>query len=274
MYESFLEKKYLLFSQKEIEVLGSVIFILSLLFSLSYLKFSQTSQSIIGVFLSFFLFFSLLYFGKMLFMKSIAYRYGFSFQVQLLGIKRFWFSPWSTVSRASGGKFTEVPNILVAILLYILTIGIFIFPSLWKIQSKKIPHLFLATQLKGEQEMNFMFPKEVTDLRLGKVFFGGFLFYFIFGLLLKVFSNLFSFSFYNWITFALYWIAFFSIIPLFGSMGYELFKRQTYYWYAALVLLISGMLSLLLFSSLTYVLVMTFIAFVVVGTVLLWRHLM
>lgn len=272
MYERYLEKKYLFFSTRDIEVVGTVVVVLSMLFSFSYLRFSGTG-TLVGTFISFFLFFSLLFFGKFLFMKAIAYRHGFSLHLELSGLKQLGLNPWDSVERKTGGKAKQLPSPLISLLVYLFTLGMVIVPSMWKLSVEKIPHMFLGTRIGGENKMKIQYARDVTNVRIGRALFGGFLFYVFFGLFLQVLSSTFDYSFYNWMTFALYWVAFFSILPIFGTEGYDLFKRQTYYWFAALVLLTSGLTSLLVFSSFTSILTMTLLSSIIVITVLLWRHM-
>ena len=55
--------------------------------------------------------------------------------------------------------------------------------------------------------------------------------------------------FYPWFVFALYWIAFFTLIPIPSSEGFELWRKNIFGWFMVLSMLTVGMISLLVFDN-------------------------
>lgn len=272
---------YLRFKVEELKDLLLITLVLSLLFSLTFVRFTFDDISFFNVFLSFFFFLTLLFVSRLLFMKYVAYRNGFEIIFRMTYFDRFFLRNYDKISYMTNEtqkfvgfqdikKFRGFPMPVIGIMLYILTLGIIIFPSYWIYDKKKIPHRFIGN--KGFYESHTFF--NVTEYRYAKVLFAGFLFYFIFGLLLKAFYSVIGMSFYNGFIFALYWIAFVTIIPILGTEGYELFTRHWFMWINILTILILGMLALLVFESIEYVLVVTIISFIMVFMVILWRQLM
>ncbi len=272
---------YLKFKAEEFKDLLFIVIVLALLFSLTYLRFSLDEVSFVYAYFMFFLFLLVLFVTRLLFMKFVAYKNGFELNLVMTHFDRYYFNNYDTLSYTteSAQKFVGVKRVLdfkgfampiVSLILYILTLGFIIFPSVWRYKIKKIPHKFLGVKQFYEDQIYF----DITNYRYAKVLFAGFLYYFIFGFFLKAAANLFDFNFYNWFTYALFWIAFFTMVPILGTEGWELFDRGTFQWINALTILVLGMLALLVFNSLTYILIITVIAFVLVFMVILWKRLM
>lgn len=272
---------YVKFKTQELKDLLSITLVLALLFSLTFARFSFEQISFFRIFISFFSFLVILFVLRLLFMKYIAYRNGFEISLKLTYFDRYYLRNYDKLSYTtdSAQKFIGVKNVkkmkgipmpIIGIILYILTLGLFIFPSFWIYDKKKIPHKYLGVKAFYESHAFF----NITEYRYAKVLFAGFLFYFIFGLFLKAFYSVLGVSFYNGFIFVLYWIAFFTIIPILGTEGYELFTRHWFMWINILTILILGMVALLVFESIEYILIVTAVSFIMVFMVILWRQLM
>ncbi|MDA3855831.1 MAG: hypothetical protein PF569_06215 [Candidatus Woesearchaeota archaeon] len=272
---------YVRFKIEELRDLLIINLVLALLFSLTFARFSFEQISFFRVFVSFFSFLIILFMLRLLFMKYIAYRNGFELSLKLTYFDRYHLRNYDKLSYTTDSaqkfvglkeikKIKGIPMPVMGIILYILTLGLLIFPSYWIYDKKKIQHRHLGVKKFYESQAFF----NITDYRYAKVLFAGFLFYFIFGLFLKAFYSLIGASFYNGFIFALYWIAFFTIIPILGTEGYELFTRHWFMWINVLTILILGMVALLVFESIEYILIVTAVSFVMVFIVIVYKELM
>ena len=75
----------------------------------------------------------------------------------------------------------------------------------------------------------------------------GYIFYFIFAILLKLILPLEGVTL--WFYFALFWIAFTTLIPLIGTEGFEIYIRSRFAYISAITVLVLGMFSLFIFTS-------------------------
>lgn len=208
-------------------------------------------------------------------MKFVAMRNAFEIDMRLTYFDRFWHYTWSKTSYYVDKKgFKGIPVWVLSIFIYFLTLGFLIFPAIWNYTIKKIPHLFLGSRQRYENEMGHMSNMEISNFRYSKALFAGFVFYFVFGTFMKLFLQTINQDFYNWFTFILYWFAFWTIIPIFGSEGYELFWRNRLGWIAAITILILGMLSLLIFDSMLYVIFVSLFAIVLVLFVMFKKYVL
>ena len=156
----------------------------------------------------------------------------------------------------------------VSLVVYILTLGVVIFPSLWNYNTKIIPHRNVGMRQRYEGGSR----EGITNYRYGKTMFAGVLFYVIFALFMKVFSSVFGEYFY-WFLFVIFWVGFVNLAPLLGTIGYDFFIRSKFGWMSSLVILVIGLVCLAMFESLMFVIGMGIAAFVVVMLVLIWRDL-
>lgn len=265
-----------------------IIIAFSFMFSIAFLRFEDNYNfTFFGIFFIFFLFFMIMFTLRLLFMKYVAMRQGFKLIIQQSFFDRYWIHSYDKISYRSKSlktnsnnfsdfeknnlKFKEfkgIPASLISILIYILTLGFIIYPSMWSYRTEKIPHLHIGTQSYNEVDMIYNFNMGISDYRISKVYIIGFLYYFVFGFILKLLFK--DFGLYGWFVFALYWIALFTIIPIPGSEGFELFRRNNLAWILILSVLIAGMISLLVFQSIWYtILIMTF-TFLVVLFIRIW----
>ena len=258
---------------------------LGVLFSITCTRFSSGNLSLLSTFVVFFLFLFVLLSLRLLFMKAIAYRNGFGFNMKMTYFDRYSFRFYDRVSHIMDGKPAKiviptvkmnkgVPMPFVSMLIYIFSLGFFIFPCLWRYNCKKIPHLYSRIKQKYEKLEGASFGIGVSNYRISKVFFGGFLFYFIFGLFLKTFEPIIGSNFTTWFMFALYWIAFTTLVPILGTEGYEFFKRGRFGWISAITVLILGMIGTLIFPSIATILIVTAISTFLVILVMLYKKMM
>ena len=259
-----------------------IIFTLSLLFSITYMNFVNIYSSFTRTFILFFIFITVVLVSRLLLMKYVAYKNAFQFELHQTFFDQYWFAKRDRVSRLEEtaakkehrkGTFKGIPSTLIAVFIYILSLGFLIYPSLWNYRFTKIPHLHAGTQQWGEISFRHMFNQEASGYRMAKAMFWGFVYYLVFALLLRAFSESLG-DFYNFFTFILFWIAFFTIIPIPGSEGYELYRKNTFMWISALTILILGMSSLLIFQSIKYSIIVGIITIFIGLFVVLWRQLM
>ena len=161
---------------------------------------------------------------------------------------------------------------IFTILIYVLTLASLVYPSVWKYNIKKIAHLHIGTQHYFESTGDIYFNMEVSDYRFSKVLIGGFFYYFIFGLLLKFL--LFQTEHYFWYVFILYWVAMFTLVPIPGNEGFELFKRNAFGWIIIFTILVLGMVALFVFDDFWYMMTITAFSSIAILFTILWRRIM
>lgn len=257
--------------------------VLAFLFSLSFVRFSNNDISLMNVFLMFFLFLGVLLFLRLVFMKFVAYHNGFEIFLRMTYFDRYWFRKYDRMSYTLDGKYYGIKAPvkankgfampIVAVFLYVFSLGLIVFPCLWRYNVKTIPHRYVGTKQRYELNKGVSYV-DVSNYRFAKVLFAGFIYYFVFAFVMKWLFSVFAWSFYSWFMFALYWIAFFSLVPIIGTEGYELFDKGLIGWVVAITVLILGMFALLVFESLGYVLFVTAISAVMILMVILWKWLM
>lgn len=246
---------YVKFEKREIFDLFIIVIVLSFLFSITVQRF-EPQDSFFLLLVQFVLFLTTLLFSRLFFMKCLAYKNGFQIFLHQTHFSKYGPRKFDSLSAFArdflNSKFKGVPSTVIAVLVYIVTAGIIIVPSLWRYRTKMIPHKFLGTKQKFEYGMGFQIRRSVTEHRIMKVLFGGYLYYLIFALVLKVILPVEIF--YSWFIFALFWIAFFSLIPIVGTEGWDIYVKSRLAHVSAIVILILGMFSVLIFESLTTIL--------------------
>jgi hypothetical protein len=261
---------------------------LAFMFSIMFLRFGNNiGAGFLDAFLNFFVFFIVLFYFKQSFMKLMALRDGYELIIRQSMLDEYGFRPydklsyWSEITqknvlavsktvynkvidnrkqifRNKGFEFKGIPASVLSIFLYILTLGFLIYPDMWSYKTKKIPHRFTNTVQRFDSDpLGNLFNVRVSDYRLSKSLTIGFLSYFVFGIILKLFLEDLS-SYYNWFVFALYWVAFVTLIPLPSSEGFELWRKNLFAWIMVLTVLIIGMISLLVFSTVKFTLLSVF----------------
>lgn len=256
---------------------------LSALFSISINRFLDSSLDLIFLLIKIFIFIFVLLSSRLFFMKSVAYKNGFCLNMYLTYLDKYWFAFYDKLSYhkkkipnvgESVEKFKDnfkgLPSTIVSIFIYFLTLGIFIYPSLWNFKNSKIPHRHIGTRMIFES--NYF--HETSEYRISKALFMGFIFYFLFAVILKLFSSVLGLDYYNIFTVILYYIAFISLIPFPASEGFELWRKNSFAWINAIMILIITMISLLIFESYFYLISVSIISLISVFSVLLWRDLM
>jgi len=177
------------------------------------------------------------------------------------------------LSKKTSGK---LPTPALSILIYILTLGVVIFPAMWRYKTKIIPHKFIGTKQRLEAVGNvpyFMVARDVTHYRLSKAFFAGYLHYLIFAFFLKSIYNMIESEMIIWFIFIIFWIAFITMIPILGTEGFDYFKKGKIGWLCTNVILFLGLLSILIFKTTTMVIFSTAISFVIIFTYMFYKEM-
>jgi len=272
--------KYLELNKNELKDLSFISIVLGLLFSVSNNLFSSSSNSFFGVFILFTIFIGTLLTTRLIFMKFFAYKNAFEINLELTYFNRFWLNKYDKLNYLKDGskktttlkKSKGIPMPIISILISILSLGTFIYTSIWNYKIKKIPHLHLGTQQKFEYAMGHMLNVETSDYRYSKVLFSGVIYYLLIGLFVKFFFE--KLDIYFWLQFIVFWIGFVSLIPVFGSEGYELFRRSRFAWISAIVILLTGFFALLIFTNTFSQIIALIFSSIIILFYLLWRHLM
>lgn len=283
-------KKYIKFSKNELIDLFYIVLVISFLFSLSFKRFVNPSKSLFSTFIIFFIFFFILFFLRFLFMKIISYKNGFEIKIYMTYFDRYWIRNFDRLSystnivnifnkdrRQNLNHFKGIPTPILSLIIYIFSLGLIIFVANWRFKFKQIPHKFKNTFLKYEINDNLIGTHNLTnisDYRKSKVFFLGFMFYFIFVLFLKFFCNILELNYFNWFFFSTYYIAFFSLIPIFGTEGHEFFFKGYFGWFSTITILLLSFISILILKSTFFVILTTFFAFFIFFVIINWRELM
>lgn len=266
--------KYLSLEKFELKflILNSIIF--SLMFSITYtgLMVEKNLFFTFSLFLTFIFFISFL---RLIFMKYYAYKIGVELKINETYFDRYFFRNWDKISYHLGHVFPKGFHMyFVSIIFYFITLGFFIFPETYKYSYKKIPHLYLGTQHRYEGNPGNPRHQVVSKYRYSKIIFVGVLFYFIIAFVLKLFSNIFNFDFYNPTTFILYYYAIFSTLPIPLTQGYDLYSNNRSAWIAGISILIFSLFILLIFKSIFLITLFTIISVIVIIITILWKMLM
>ena len=204
-------------------------------------------------------------------MKLIGYFNAFEIDLYQTYFDRFWVNAWDRITFFTGNK-KGIPMSIISVIIYILTLGFIIYPGIWNYKIKKIPHLFLGTRQKFENQMGHMVNIDISDYRYSKALFFGFLYYFFAALILKIFFE--NTNNYFWFQFIIFWICFATLIPIFGNEGYEYFRRNNFAWISSFTILILGFVSIFIFESVSYIIGATIISSLIVIFYLFWRKLL
>ncbi|NQZ84489.1 MAG: hypothetical protein HRU03_02120 [Nanoarchaeales archaeon] len=263
---------YLFPKKIELFPITIVTFVLSLLFSILIIKLSSIQNDLIGIFIPIFIFLNLLFHTKLIFMKYTGLRYGIELTFALTYFNYYGVRKFETLSN----KFPDLTKqglstIIISILIYIITLGFLIVPSIWKINFKKIPHLYIGS---GEHhELGFALTPlfEVTYFRIAKTYITGFFFYFIFAQLIEIFFK--QAELYPWLQAITFYIAFFTLIPMPGFEGYELYLRNKFGYMMLIPILFTGMLSIIVFESVFFTVLVVFLVFGYIYFDNLWKKM-
>ena len=283
-----MRKNYIQIEKDEFSDILYVAISLAFMFAIAYVRVNSTSSMFPLIFIFFLIFIVILLSGRIVFMKYISFRNGFEIKQYMTRFDRYGFRNFDRLSyyankydiklkipnpikNKTSGK---LPTPILSLIIYILTLGIFIFPSMWRYKTKIIPHKFLGTKQKLEQGIPYyMMPRGITHYRLSKAFFAGYLSYLIFAFFLKSMYNLFESEIIIWMIFIIFWIAFGTMIPLLGTEGYDYFAKAKIGWLCTLIILFLGLLSILIFKSILYIVFSTFISFCLIFVYMFWRQI-
>jgi len=233
-----INKKYLKFSKEEFMSFIFFSLSLSLLFSTTKYFFSSNNISYFDNFLIFFIFISSFLFLKFTFLKLAGYYNAVKIDFSPTSIDNYGLENWQRRSYLSEKK--PIPFYLISIVIYIFSFGLIIYSNLWKYTFDRIPHMHLLREKKTSN---------ITNEIYCMVLFYGNLFILFLSIIVKIlFSNS---NYYFWFQFVIFYIVFMSLIPIFGSEGYELFRRKRKYWRLSILNLISGFILIMVFTSIS-----------------------
>ena len=274
-----IEFEYIKIKFKETKLILLFSFVLSILFSISFIRFSNYAISELGIFIRFFMFIFIILYLRQIFMKIVAYKNGFEIEIRQTHFDRYGLRTYDKISYYSHNikhnhHYLGIPTSVISILIYIFTLGIIIFPSIWNYSYRKIEHMHLGTRQAWEYEMGHMFNIEVSDYRKSKAIFAGFIFYFIIALFLKSFFTLIGETLFNWYGFILFWIALITILPIPGTEGYDFWRKNNFAWVMAITILILGMLSIFIFKNIIYVVGVTIFTSIIMIFVIFYKKIM
>lgn len=257
-------------TKSEIKDLTFVILLLSILFSISISRFSNQNLDVIVLFIQFLIFFTFLFISRLFFMKFIALKQGMQLYFYQTKFSKYGIKKYNEIRDAKTHKAKKIPMSIISLFIYFLTFGVFIYSAIFRYKFEKVPHLFIGTKQKWEYKYSFMSNQDISDYRKMKVLFSGYLFYFIFALLLKAIfpSNLY----YSWFTFALFYIAFISLIPVFGTEGFDLFQRNRFAYISSITMLSLVMISTLIFESMSYVILSSVFTTLIIVTIIFYNN--
>jgi hypothetical protein len=242
-------KDVLLFSKQEFK--NYLIIIATITFGFTFFLIHFIDETFISTYITFFIVIAFFFISRILFMKMLAYHYGFEFSYYLVKLNRWGFKNYQRFSSAFNIKDRKddfgFPHWFISILLSTLSAGFLMIYNIYRFQIKKIPHKFIGTKYRFED--NWLHVHTVTDHRIAKVLFFGYFYYFIFAFIASIFLPQGTFLYQ--VYFVIFYMAGISLIPLPSFEGYELFLRYKFAYISALVINLIGLLSLLSFTSLT-----------------------
>ena len=267
--------KYLIPEKDEIFDFLIIILVISLLFSITISQF-EPELNFIPTLITVTIFISILLISRLIIMKLHAYKNAFKLTLYQTKFSRYGPRKFDTITAFTRdyGQYPikEIPSSVLAILIYILTFGFIVFPGLWRYKREKIPHRFIGTMQKYEYKMPIMYPRNVTDYRVMKTLFVGYIYYFFSGILIKHIFG--STEMFYWLFFINFWIAGFSLLPIIGTEGYDFFKYSRIAYYAAVVILLIGSISILLIDSIIYTLLTVAIIGFIVYFIIFYKYLL
>lgn len=266
-------REHLVFSKQEVTDLFAIIITLSFLFSLTFMRFSNSEMPFPLVFILFIFFFIFMLFGKILIMKIDAYRHGFEIHLRQTYFDRYGLRVYDTISSKMPRPetFKGIPMIFISFFIYIFSFGFIVFPCLWNYTVKKIPYKHIGTYERFEHSSASHF-KEITYFRYSKVIFLGFIYYLFYAFILKLFLS--NTELYYWFMAIIFWIAFITIMPIPGSEGYELYGKNLFAWFSVVPILILGMLALLVFQNIFLTMLAIVLLVFLVFAVVFYKYVM
>jgi hypothetical protein len=252
--------KYLKPKKVELFPITIVTFIISLMFSILIIKLSNTQTDLTQLFIPLFLFLNLLFHTKLIMMKLMGLKYGIELTFDFTYFHQYGVKKFESIQNKYGDLPKKgLPFAIISIILYIISLGFLIVPLMWKIKYNKINHLYHG---HGEHhELGFAYTKlfDVTNFRIAKTYVMGFFYYFIFAQFTELFFK--NSEIYMWLQGIIFYIAFFTIIPIPGSEGYELYIRDKFGYMMLIPILFVGMLSIIVFQSVIFTSLVVFLTF-------------
>ncbi|MFW5704879.1 MAG: hypothetical protein ACOCXG_03460 [Nanoarchaeota archaeon] len=267
-----MEKEFIIPKFNETKLIFLFSAVLALMFGFLFNRFTDFDSGFFSVLIILFLFIFLLLYLRLTFMKLAAYRQCFELTLHKQYLNQFYYKAQDKISYHQKNLKKGIPAYVFGIILYILTLGIFIMPYFWRYEYKKIPHLHIGSRqwLEGDSPNDMHL--EVSDYRLSKVFLAGFIYYVIFTLILKLFISSEN-IFYEPFIFIMFYLAFFSLIPIFNFEGMELWLKNKFAWHIAITSVLTAFIYAMLLREFVYLVFFTVFTIIVITFYLFWRKL-
>lgn len=273
-----LVKNFFTFEKGELSKVFIVILLLSLMFSF-FIERISLNLNFIFLFFVFFFWFSFLIFLKIFLVKYVGYAQAVKMTFNYGYLNKYGFFKYQSIGRylndemnISKFKKKGLPMPLVSIFLFIITLGFFILPNMWRYKWDKIPHKFIGSKKKWESSLSFIYPQDVTEERITRALTSSFLAFPITALLIKVFVV--NLELYYFLIFSIFWIALLNLFPFFGTLGYQMYIKRPYYWFVMVTIMSLFFVTLLLFNSVFTVLLTSIFSVLLILSVKFYKDLL
>ncbi len=200
--------------------------------------------------------------------KIVGYWNGFSVTIELSYFNRYGFKSYERITyyldNKVGGdkkKSKGIPMIIISLIIYILTVGLIIYPNLWRFRIKDIPYRIVGLRRKPE---TIPFVK-TTYYRYSIALFMSLAVYSIIALLLSHLPKSKD------LLFIMFYIAFWNLVPIPVSEGFELFLWNKFLWVFSIFMLLVTLLIVLVINNLLLQCFLLMISFVTLFFWLVWR---
>jgi hypothetical protein len=249
------------------------ILIISIIFAALYdlfFYFIKFSNNLPFNFISFLVFIYAILYLMLFFLKIYGLKNGIDLELYLTRFDRYFIYPWNTLSHHFKNLKNGIPTYVISIILFIISFGMIVFTPVWNYKFKKNNKFFIGTIQYFEKTIY----EGVSYYRISKIYFFNFVILFIFTLILKIFSLIFSYNFIN--SYTLILLSMFStlLIPIPGTIGYELFSRNAIFWFAVLSIIQTSLIALVFTNSILFILIISILSFIFTILLILWDYFM
>jgi hypothetical protein len=265
--------KYIRPTRKEISLLMIFAGFLSVMFSILLKRFLLENYNLLSLLTIFFIFIYFLLYLRLLFMKRSAYHLGIELNLKAQYFDQYWYKNRHRVTKYIPGVQKGIFVPFVSSIIYILTLGIVIFPAFWYYETKIIPHKHIGTRSFFEGFLPIIGFKEVSEYRYSRALFSGFIFYVVAALLIKFifgFENDFSIAF----IFIIFYMAIISLIPIPRTEGLDLFFKNLFAWHSALAIIFSSLIFVVFLRDLMYLIMFVGLLSAILIFYIFWRRIM
>ncbi len=257
-----------LLNSKEKKNILAISLILGFMFSMTFARFNNTDNNILGYFVIFGIYTFTLFSCMMIFLRYFSFKLGFDIRLKIPEFDRYWAMNYSRLSFRFK-KFHHIPLYFISLAIYILSLGTIMFTSVWSYEYSKIRHRYLGTQ-QNLEDYYIM----VSNLRYSKILFLSYVYFVLTGFIFKMLYNLTNDKIFLWFLGYTYWIAIVGLIPILGTVGFEVFFRHKFSWYSSMMIVFLGFITTFLFNSLGYTVFFFIFSTIVMIFVLFWTTLM